>query len=62
MAVNPPDDPIDAAITLTLSARDLDRLVDGLHVAEYWDYGTELDLPRRNGHVFRRRAPVGVAP
>ena len=52
MAVNPPDDPINAAITLTVSARDLDLLVDGLHAAEYWDYATELDLPRRNGQVF----------
>ena len=52
MAANPPDDPINETITLTLSARDVDLLVDGLHAAEYWDYGTELDLPRRNGQVF----------
>lgn len=27
-------------------------LVDGLRSLEYWDYGTELDLPRRNGEVY----------
>ena len=27
-------------------------LVDGLRSMEYWDYATELDLPRRNGQVF----------
>ena len=27
-------------------------LLDGLRSAEYWDYATELDLPRRNGQVF----------
>jgi hypothetical protein len=27
-------------------------LVDGLRSTEYWDYATELDLPRRNGQVF----------
>ena len=52
MAANSPDDPINETITFTLSARDVDLLVDGLHAAEYWDYGTELDLPRRNGQVF----------
>jgi hypothetical protein len=32
--------------------RDLDLIVDGLYAAEYWDCGTELDLPRRNGQVL----------
>lgn len=27
-------------------------LADGLRSTEYWDYATELDLPRRNGEVF----------
>ena len=27
-------------------------LADGLRSMEYWDYATELDLPRRNGEVF----------
>ena len=27
-------------------------LIDGLRSMEYWDYATELDLPRRNGQVF----------
>jgi hypothetical protein len=27
-------------------------LADGLRSVEYWDYATELDLPRRNGQVF----------
>ncbi len=45
-------DPVSGTITLKLSVRDLDLIVDGLHAAEYWDYGTELDLPRRNGQVF----------
>lgn len=27
-------------------------LADGLRSTEYWDYATELDLPRRNGQVF----------
>ena len=28
------------------------QLADGLRSMEYWDYATELDLPRRNGQVF----------
>jgi hypothetical protein len=32
--------------------RNLDLIVDGLYAAEYWDHGTELDLPRRNGQVL----------
>jgi len=27
-------------------------LADGLRSTEYWDYATELDLPRRNGQVY----------
>ena len=27
-------------------------LTDGLRSTEYWDYATELNLPRRNGQVF----------
>lgn len=39
-------------ISVTLTGHELSLLLDGLHALEYWDYATELDLPRRNGHVF----------
>ena len=52
MAATFDDDLTNETITLKLSVHDVDLIVDGLHAAEYWDYGTELDLPRRNGQVF----------
>lgn len=52
MASTSDDESTSETITLTLSMRDLDLIVDGLHATEYWDYGTELDLPRRNGQVY----------
>lgn len=39
-------------IELTLTGDELELVVDGLRSLEYWDYATELDLPRRNGEVF----------
>ena len=39
-------------VDLTLRPDELELLIDGLHSLEYWDYATELDLPRRNGEVF----------
>jgi len=39
-------------VALHLSRTEARLLVDGLHSMEYWDYATELDLPRRNGQVF----------
>lgn len=38
--------------TIDVTASELELLIDGLHATEYWDYATELDLPRRNGQVF----------
>ena len=37
---------------VALSADDIDILLDALQALEYWEYATELDLPRRNGQVF----------
>lgn len=42
----------DLATSLLLSPGDLEMILDGLHALEYWEYATELDLPRRNGEVF----------
>lgn len=39
-------------LTLNVSRSEALLLVDGLRSMEYWDYATELDLPRRNGEVF----------
>ena len=39
-------------VRLTVSRSEALLLVDGLRSMEYWDYATELDLPRRNGQVF----------
>lgn len=39
-------------ISISLTRNELGLLIDGLHAVEYWDYATELDLPRRNGQVF----------
>ncbi|MFP5487822.1 MAG: hypothetical protein ACLGHQ_05900, partial [Acidimicrobiia bacterium] len=39
-------------ISITLTSDELGLLIDGLHALEYWDYATELDLPRGNGQVF----------
>lgn len=41
-----------ATLNLTVSRAEAQLLTDGLRSTEYWDYGTELDLPRRNGQVF----------
>lgn len=38
--------------SIVVTPDDLELLLDGLHALEYWDYATELDLPRRNGQVF----------
>ena len=38
--------------SITLSPDDVELLLDGLQALEYWEYATELDLPRRNGQVF----------
>ena len=37
---------------LVVTDDELELILDGLHAIEYWDYATELDLPRRNGQVF----------
>ena len=39
-------------VLLTVSRSEALLLADGLRSMEYWDYATELDLPRRNGQVF----------
>jgi hypothetical protein len=39
-------------IDLSVSRSEALLLVDALRSVEYWDYATELDLPRRNGQVF----------
>ena len=39
-------------IRLSVSRSEAILLADGLRSMEYWDYATELDLPRRNGQVF----------
>jgi hypothetical protein len=39
-------------LILRVSRAEALMLVDGLRSVEYWDYATELDLPRRNGQVF----------
>ncbi len=39
-------------IVLRVRRRDAALFVDGLQSLEYWDFATELDLPRRNGQVF----------
>lgn len=40
------------AIQLTSTEDELELVVDGLRSPRYWDYATELDLPRHNGQVF----------
>ena len=37
---------------LSVSRSEALLLVDGLRSIEYWEYATELDLPRRNGEVY----------
>lgn len=39
-------------VVVSLSPDDLALLEEALHALEYWEYATELDLPRRNGQVF----------
>ncbi len=39
-------------VLLTVSRSEALLFIDGLRSMEYWDYATELDLPRRNGQVF----------
>ena len=39
-------------VVITVSRSEALLLADGLRSMEYWDYATELDLPRRNGQVF----------
>jgi hypothetical protein len=39
-------------VVLSVSRSEALLLADGLRSMEYWDYATELDLPRRNGQVF----------
>jgi hypothetical protein len=39
-------------LILKVSRAEALLLVDGLRSVEYWDYATELNLPRRNGQVF----------
>ena len=39
-------------VVLHVSRSEALQLADGLRSMEYWDYATELDLPRRNGQVF----------
>jgi hypothetical protein len=39
-------------VQITVARTEAQLLVDGLRSMEYWDYATELDLPRRNGQVF----------
>ena len=39
-------------VRLSVSRSEALLLADGLRSMGYWDYATELDLPRRNGQVF----------
>ena len=39
-------------VLLSMNRSEALLLIDGLQSMEYWDYATELDLPRRNGQVF----------
>ena len=39
-------------VAVELTAAELDLIEEALYCMEYWDYATELDLPRRNGQVF----------
>lgn len=47
-----PRKPTGQTISLTITSEELDLVIDGLHALAYWEYATELDLPRRNGQVF----------
>ena len=40
------------ARSVRLTSHDIDLLLDALSALEYWEYGTELGLPRCNGQVF----------
>lgn len=40
------------SMLLSVSRSEAFLLSEGLRSIEYWDYATELDLPRRNGQVF----------
>ena len=48
----PLDEQENDVVRLGVSRREALLLADGLRSMEYWDYATELDLPRRNGQVF----------
>ena len=48
----PLDEQENDVVRLSVSRREALLLADGLRSMEYWDYATELDLPRRNGQVF----------
>ena len=39
-------------VVVELTVAELDLIEEALYSMEYWDYATELDLPRRNGQVF----------
>ena len=46
------DQDSDEMVMLNVNRSEALLLIDGLRSMEYWDYATELDLPRRNGQVF----------
>ncbi|MFZ9017693.1 MAG: hypothetical protein ACO23O_11935 [Ilumatobacteraceae bacterium] len=56
------------SVSLTFTPTEVQMLLDGLQALEYWEYATELDLPRRNGQVFLpsesptlwRHLPIGA--
>lgn len=52
MARSVVDESAGKVVLLQLTPREAQLLADGLRSMEYWDYATELDLPRRNGQVF----------
>lgn len=39
-------------VVLSVTRSEALLLADALRSMEYWDYATEMDLPRRNGQVF----------
>ena len=39
-------------VAVELTVAELDLIEEALYCMEYWEYATELDLPRRNGQVF----------
>ena len=50
--INDSEQPVTPMFELRLTRAEALLLADGLRSTEYWDYATELDLPRRNGQVY----------